>query len=193
MALAIGARLAGARRQGPDDRADRVGVRARRRGGVRAPSAPAGHGKLAARDAYALRTFANYYLTLPALLAALLGFALLARRLFWRAPEIFTTVAIFSFFFFYKIRIASEHFWMARRFLPVILPGALLFAAGGGAQRRARRRGRRRNCFARAIGVAFVLAARRRSTRARPGRSCHHVEYAGSFPGSKRWRPRSAT
>jgi hypothetical protein len=86
-------------------------------------------GVLAPRDAYALRTFANFYLTVPGLLAALLGFALLARREFWRMPEIFTTVAIFSMFFFYKIRIASDHFWMARRFLPVILPGALLFAA----------------------------------------------------------------
>ena len=84
---------------------------------------------LAPRDAYSLRTFANFYLTVPGLLAALVGFALLARRVFWRAPEIFTTVALFSFFFFYKIRIASDHFWMARRFLPVILPGALFFAA----------------------------------------------------------------
>ncbi len=86
-------------------------------------------GALAMRDAYALRTFANFYLTVPGLLAALVGFALLARSSFWRAPEIFTTVALFSFFFFYKIQIASDHFWMARRFLPVILPGALLFAA----------------------------------------------------------------
>ena len=80
-------------------------------------------GALAMRDAYALRTFANFYLTVPGLLAALVGFVLFARSSFWRAPEIFTTVALFSFFFFYKIRIASDHFWMARRFLPVILPG----------------------------------------------------------------------
>ena len=114
--------------------------------------AAASPGKLAARDAYALRTFANYYLTVPGLLAALLGFALVARQFFWRDPEIFTTVALFSFFFFYKIRIASDHFWMARRFLPVILPGALLFAAaaalsgtrGGWAPTRVRARHHRR-------------------------------------------------
>jgi hypothetical protein len=29
-------------------------------------------------------------------------------------------------FFFYKIKIVPVHFWMARRFLPVILPGAML-------------------------------------------------------------------
>ncbi len=84
---------------------------------------------LAARDAYALRTFVQFYLTLPGLLAALVGFALVARRSFWRDPALFLTVASFSCFFFYKIRIVSDHFWMARRFLPVILPGALLFAA----------------------------------------------------------------
>ena len=38
------------------------------------------HGLLAPRDAYSLRTFASFYLTVPGLLAALLGFALLARR-----------------------------------------------------------------------------------------------------------------
>jgi hypothetical protein len=38
-------------------------------------------------------------------------------------------VTAFGFFFFYKIRIWPEHFWMTRRFLAVILPGLLLFAA----------------------------------------------------------------
>ena len=135
------------------------------------------HGTLAPRDAYALRTFANYYLTVPGLLAALLGFALLARQAFWRAPEIFTTVALFSFFFFYKIRIASDHFWMARRFLPVILPGALLFAAAAAL-------GGTRGAWAPtrmlrgAIGVAFILLLAAQFTRAaRP--VLPHVEYAG--------------
>jgi hypothetical protein len=134
-------------------------------------------GPLAARDAYALRTFTTYYLTLPGLLAALLGFALLARRIFWCAPEIFTTVALFSFFFFYKIRIASDHFWMARRFLPVILPGALLFAAaaalsgtrGGWAPTKLLRG---------TIGVAFVLLLATQYTRATKP-ILQHVEYAG--------------
>ena len=134
-------------------------------------------GVLAARDAYALRTFASYYLTVPGLLAALLGFALLARRVFWRAPEIFTTVALFSFFFFYKIRIVSDHFWMARRFLPVILPGALVFAAaaalsgtrGGWAPTRLLRG---------TIGLAFVLLLASQYARAAKP-ILPHVEYAG--------------
>src|SRR5262249_34145027 len=86
-------------------------------------------GKLAVHDAEALRTFADFYFTVPALLAALLGFALAARQNFWRAPALFLTVAVFPFTFFYKTRIVPEHFWMARRFLAVILPGALLFAS----------------------------------------------------------------
>jgi hypothetical protein len=135
---------------------------------------------LAERDAHALRTFTNYYLTMPALLAALIGFALVARRMFWRAPELFITVALFSFFFFYKIRIASDHFWLTRRFLPVILPGALLFAAsaalagtrgGWGPARLVRS----------AIGVAFVsLLAVHYARAAKP--VMPHVEYAGIIP-----------
>jgi hypothetical protein len=135
---------------------------------------------LAPRDAYSLRTFASFYVTLPGLLAALLGYALFARRLFWKAPELFMTVAFFSFFFFYKIRIVSDHFWMARRFLPVILPGALLFATaaalggsrGGWAPTRLLRR---------AIGLAFVAVLAVQFARAaRP--VMPHVEYAGIIP-----------
>jgi len=134
-------------------------------------------GVLAPRDAYALRTFANYYLTVPGLLAALLGFALLARRVFWRAPELFTTVAVFSFFFFYKVRIASDHFWMARRFLPVILPGALLFAAAAALS--GSRSGWAPTRLLRGTigGLFIVLLAMQYTRAARP--VMPHVEYAG--------------
>ena len=37
-----------------------------------------------------------------------------------------STLLVFSCVFFYKIRIIPEHFWAARRFLAVILPGACL-------------------------------------------------------------------
>ena len=87
-------------------------------------------GRLAAHDAYALRTFANIYLTVPGVLAAILGFFLLARRHFWHAPSLFLTFVAFSFTLFYKIRIVPEHFWMGRRFVAMILPGALLMIAG---------------------------------------------------------------
>lgn len=137
-------------------------------------------GPLAPHDAYALRMFTDFYLTLPALLAALLGFGLVARRRFWVAPEFFSTVVIFSFFFFYKIRIWPDHFWMTRRFLPVILPAALLFAAAaalGGDPGPTPIRRRARSL----IGLVFVaLLAMHYSRAARP--VVGHVEYAGIIP-----------
>ena len=38
-------------------------------------------------------------------------------------------LSFYAAFVFYKLRIVPEHFWLARRFLPVILPGALLLVA----------------------------------------------------------------
>lgn len=134
-------------------------------------------GKLAGHDAYALRTFANFYFTVPALIAALVGYALLARSVFWRDPAFMLTLTAFSVFFFYKIRIVPEHFWMARRFLPVILPGALLLVAGA-----ALTGVRGRLLFTRAIrgpiGIVFLaLLAVHYARAARP--VVDHVEYAG--------------
>lgn len=129
------------------------------------------------RDAYALRTFTNFYLTLPGLLAALLGFALLARSAFWRAPETFVTIAVFSCFFFYKIRIASDHFWMARRFLPVILPGALMLIAAAALSRAFA--GATPSRLVRSIvGIVFIgVLASQYARAAAP--VVPHVEYAG--------------
>ena len=138
------------------------------------------HGVLAERDAYALRTFTNLYLTLPGLLAALLGYALLARRVFWRAPELFATCTVFAFFFFYKIRIPSEHFWLTRRFLPVVLPCALLFAAAA-AFSGTRGSWRATGTLRTAVGVVFVgLLAQHYARAAAP--VLPHVEYAGIIP-----------
>lgn len=135
---------------------------------------------LHARDAYALRTFTSFYLTLPGLLAALLGLALVARSAFWRAPETFVTLAVFSCFFFYKIRIASDHFWMARRFLPVILPGALMLIAAA-ALSRAMAGGTRSRLVRGAIGIAFIgMLANQYARAAAP--ILPHVEYAGIIP-----------
>jgi hypothetical protein len=140
-------------------------------------------GKLAPHDAYALRTFTGFYLTLPALIASLIGYAVWARRAFWRAPELFTTVALFAWFFFYKIRIVPDHFWMARRFLPVILPGALLFASAAAlAPREGRAIGR---VLGRLIGLTFVVLLALHYERAsRP--ILAHVEYAGVIPRLER-------
>ena len=86
-------------------------------------------GRLAPHDASAFRTFA-WYLPPEALAAAVLGYAFLIWRRFWRDPALFVTAAAFAFFFFYKIQIIPEHFWMARRFVAVIFPSALLMLCG---------------------------------------------------------------
>jgi hypothetical protein len=82
-------------------------------------------GRTAIHDAMALRTFA-LYVTPFALVAALLGYVAAVRRRLTQDPVFFLTLTTFACFVFYKIRIVPEHYWMARRFLPVILPGALL-------------------------------------------------------------------
>ena len=135
-------------------------------------------GRLAEHDAYALRVFANFYVTVPAVIAALGGYALYARRLFWRDPALFVMVAVFCLFTFYKIRIVPDHFWAARRFVPVALPAVLLFAAAlavgpGGAGWRSRLRP--------LLGIILVLMLGAQYVRAaRP--VVDHVEYEGLIP-----------
>ena len=87
---------------------------------IRVPS-----GRLAVHDANALRTYA-WYVHPAALGAALIGLCLVVWRRFWQDPAWLLAVAIYSVFFFYKIQIVPEHFWMARRFLPVILPATMM-------------------------------------------------------------------
>jgi hypothetical protein len=131
-------------------------------------------GGTATHDAAALRMF-GWYVTPAAIAAALVGYVLAVRTHFRRDPALLATVTIFALFFFYKIRIVPDHFWMARRFLPVILPGAMLligYAAYGGARRGGLQ-------IARAvIGTAFVawLAIQFWGASAPLTR---HVEYAG--------------
>jgi hypothetical protein len=135
---------------------------------------------LAERDAYALRTFTSFYLTLPALIAALVGLVLVARQAFWRAPELLATITVYACFFFYKIRIVSDHFWMTRRFLPVILPGALLFVAAAALSGTALRLNARQMARA-VIGAVFLVLLGGQYARAsRP--ILNHVEYAGLIP-----------
>jgi hypothetical protein len=136
-------------------------------------------GKLAVHDADALRTFTYLYFTLPALIAALAGLALLSRR-FYRDPALISTVVIFACFIFYKVRIVPYHFWMTRRYLPVILPGALMFASAAalwGVRMPRTFAGTTRT----AIRVLFVLLLALYYLRvSRP--VVDHVEYAGLIP-----------
>ena len=137
-------------------------------------------GKLTDYDAYAFRTYAYLYMTIPAVLAALFGYALAARQRFWRDPALFVTVAIFALFFFYKIRIVPEQFWMARRFVPVILPATMLFAAGA-ALAGAQSGSRRMRLVRGSLGLVFLMLLGTQYARvARP--LLGHVEYAGIIP-----------
>lgn len=134
-------------------------------------------GRLTDYDAHALRTFANFYFTVPALIAALIGYALVARRLFWRDPAFLLTLTAFSVFFFYKIRIWPEHFWMARRFVPVIMPGGLLLVAAA-ALTGVRGRLLLTRAIRGPIGAVFLtLLAVSYARAARP--VVEHIEYAG--------------
>lgn len=137
-------------------------------------------GKLTDYDAYALRTFGNFYFTIPALIAALVGYALVARGLFWRDPAFIITLTAFSMFFFYKIRIVPEHFWAARRFVPMILPGGLLLVAGA-ALTGVRGRLRFTRAIRGPIGIVFLaLLGVHYARAAKPVVS--HVEYEGIIP-----------
>ena len=137
-------------------------------------------GKLAIHDAEALRTFTNLYVTLPALLAALIGLGLAARRWFWRDPALLVTLIVFACFFFYKIRIVPEHFWMTRRFLPVILPGVLLLAAAAALEgwRPPTTAAGRLRMMVRLLFVGVLAFQYARASRPVVG----HVEYAGLIP-----------
>jgi hypothetical protein len=133
-------------------------------------------GRLAAHDAFALRNFTQLYLLWPGFAAALVGVVLVVRRDFWRDPA---TVVIFtglSLFFFYKIQIKPEEFWAARRFLPVILPGALLFAAAAAFGPAGGWPGIRR-----VVGLV-VLSVLGWQYIARAAPVMPHVEYAGIIP-----------
>jgi hypothetical protein len=87
-------------------------------------------GLLAAHDAHALRSF-TWYVGSVGLAAAVFGFSVTTWRSFWRDPVFLTTSALVSAFFFYKIRIVPEHFWQARRWIPIILPATCLMIAAG--------------------------------------------------------------
>jgi hypothetical protein len=114
-------------------------------------------GLLAAHDAHALRAFA-WYLGPAGLVAAVALFVVLAWTRFWDDPVLLTVGALVSVFFFYKIRIVPEHFWQARRYLPVILPFACLMIAAGSFEAFRRR----------TAGLASAAAGR--SIRIRSGR-----------------------
>jgi hypothetical protein len=154
-------------------------------------------GRLALHDALALQMY-GWYVTPGALLAALAALAIVVPRVFWRDPVVFGVAGLYSAFVFYKIRIVPEHFWMTRRFLPIILPATMLLVAAMAARvtspwRRAappdRAVGRQWPSWPRrwqralaAAGTLALLSPLGWSywVTSRPVR--HHVEYAGLIP-----------
>lgn len=151
-------------------------------------------GRLAPHDAASLVTF-TWYLPPAALIAALFGYARLTWGSLWRDPALLITVAVSAFFVFHKIRIVPEHFWMTRRFIPVVLPSALLMLGAlvlflrrplRGDSQGAKSRGASTTEWAasavRLILVAAFLAlvGSRMLAASRP--VAGHVEYAGVIP-----------
>jgi hypothetical protein len=78
-------------------------------------------GRLAEHDAIAVRSFAWYVMPLG-LFTGLVGYVAALRRFAARDSVFLLTVTAYAAFFFYKIRIVPVHYWMTRRFLPIILP-----------------------------------------------------------------------
>jgi hypothetical protein len=147
-------------------------------------------GSLAPHDAHAVRVFAYLYLTPVAFGLALAGYALVVWRSFWRAPALILMITTLAIFFFYKLRIWPEHFWLSRRFLTEILPGALIFASAAMfapvwmMRSGSDSRNRSRAAFT-AIGViATVLLGYRYVSASLLIRE--HVEYAGVIPRLER-------
>jgi hypothetical protein len=85
-------------------------------------------GALSASDAYAFRTF-GWYVPPAAIAAAAIGLAILMLTRFWTDPAFFVVFIGMATFVFYRPRIVPEHFWAARRFVPIILPGMVLAIA----------------------------------------------------------------
>lgn len=137
-------------------------------------------GKLVAADAYALRDFVGLYLWWPMFALTLAGLLLMARRGFWRDPAFVLTFAAFSLFLLYKLKIVPEHFWLARRFLAVILPGALLIGCAAALGTLARPWTLRTVGRAAAGTVVLLFVAQHYVAASAPLRS--HVEYRNIIP-----------
>ena len=86
-------------------------------------------GRLTDFDAAAFRTFVEVYAFPLGMILALAGLPIVMLRRFWHDPAFMAVTAVFAGVFFYDLFIIPEHLWMARRFLPVILPATMLFAA----------------------------------------------------------------
>jgi hypothetical protein len=147
-------------------------------------------GRLASHDAYAFRSL-GWYLSGPGTVAAVTGLCVLLWRDFWRDPVTLSTATGLSVFFLYKVRIVPEHFWQARRYLPLVLPLACIGIAVTACRLWPRRAaqtsdsGRGRVIATRAgrmTWAAVILATVGWSFVAATWPIRNHVEYAGVIP-----------
>ena len=146
---------------------------------------------LAPHDAHAVRMFANLYVTRIVLWLAIIGYALVVWRSFWRAPALILGVTTLSILFLYKIRIWPEHFWLARRFLTEILPGTLIFASAALFMGSDPRNVKGVRPLLTVIGVlGVILLGRHYLAASQPIRT--HIEYAGLIPQIERLAGRFA-
>ena len=134
-------------------------------------------GKLTDFDAATFRTFVEVYAFPLGMIMALVGLLVVVPRRFWRDPGFMIVTAVFAVVFFDDLRIWPEHLWMARRFLPVILPATLLFAAA--AALGTWERWPRGPQAIRAIVGAIVLIILGQQYRIAAAPAVSHVEYKG--------------
>jgi hypothetical protein len=138
-------------------------------------------GRLAEFDAHALRNFTTVYLTWAGLAAGLIGFALVNHRAFWRDPAFVLVFVAMALFFFYKPQIPPGEFWAGRRWLPVVLPGALLFVSTAALGMDDSRSWRLAAMARTAAGAIFLcVIGYQYAVSAAP--VIPHVEYAGMIP-----------
>lgn len=87
-----------------------------------------GFQRLAAHDAQALVRY-SWFVGAPALGLALFGLALFLRRADSKDVLAVAVCLVFSFFYFYKIRVFNDYFFAMRRYVPVTLPFTFILAA----------------------------------------------------------------
>ena len=77
---------------------------------------------------YWLTLYTSFYLQPLGLAAALVGWCVVSGPRFWRGSALVLLSAAFAIVIFYNARITPDHFWMARRYVLIILPVSLLLA-----------------------------------------------------------------
>lgn len=75
-----------------------------------------------------LTLYTSFYLQPLGLAAALVGWTVVSGPRFWRGSALVLLSAVFAIVVFYNARITPDHFWMARRYVLIILPVSLLLA-----------------------------------------------------------------